>query len=102
MTFSIIGTGNIAWFFGNRLVSGRHTCTGVYGRNAKAAQELAEALMAEKSGAITDIKDGEADICFIAVSDVAIAKIATQLSFKDTMLVHTAGAVSLDIIKGAA
>ena len=23
MTFSIIGTGNIAWFFGNRLLTGR-------------------------------------------------------------------------------
>ena len=102
MTFSIIGTGNIAWFFGTRLVIGRHHCTGVYSRKATSAKELAEALMSDKYGAITDIKDGAADICFLAVSDTAIEQVAAQLSFKKTMLVHTAGAVSLDSIKGAA
>ena len=102
MTFSIIGTGNIAWFFGKRLVAGRHNCTGVYGRDPDAVKALTGALIANRSGAITDIKDGEADVCFLAVSDTAIDKVAAQLSFKHTMLVHTAGAVSLDIIKGAA
>ena len=102
MTFSIIGTGNIAWFFGTRLVTGRHHCTGVYSRNATSAKELAEALMSDKYGAISEIKDGAADICFLAVSDAAIEQVAAQLSFKKTMLVHTAGAVALDSIKGAA
>ena len=102
MTFSIIGTGNIAWFFGNRLVTGRHSCIGVYSRNTNAAKELAGALIANKHGAINDIKDGEADICFLAVSDIAIDKIASLLSFKNTMLVHTAGAVGIDSIIGSA
>ncbi len=102
MTFSIIGTGNIAWFLGKRLVTERHHCTGVYSRNINAAKELAEALMSDRCGAITDIKDGESDICFLAVSDNAIDIVAAQLSFKNTMLVHTAGAVGLDSIGGAA
>ncbi len=102
MTFSIIGTGNIAWFFGQRLVTGRHHCTGVYSRNIQAAKELAEALMAQKHGAITKIEDGESDVCFLAVSDAAISQVAAQLSFSNTMLVHTAGAVALDSIQNAA
>ncbi|MFI5196360.1 MAG: Rossmann-like and DUF2520 domain-containing protein [Chitinophagales bacterium] len=102
MTFSIIGTGNIAWFFGNRLVTGRHHCTGVYARNKMAAKELAEALLSDKFGEPGEVRDGDADICFLAVSDVAIGQIAAKLSFKKTMLVHTAGAVGLESISSAA
>lgn len=102
MTFSIIGSGNIAWFFGNRLVAGRHHCTGVYSRNTEAARELAETLLADRHGSVMDITDGEADICFLAVSDAAIEKVAALLSFRQTMLVHTAGAVDLESIKLAA
>jgi len=102
MTFSIIGTGNIAWFFGNRLVTGRHHCTGVYARDQAAARELAEALLSDKYGDISAINDEDADICILAVSDVAIREIASKLSFKNTMLIHTAGAVDLDSIKSAA
>jgi len=74
----------------------------LYSRNTGAAKELAEALIADRFGAITDIRDGAADICFLAVSDSAIAEVAKQLSFKNTMLVHTAGAVGIDSIKDAA
>ena len=102
MTFSIIGTGNIAWFFGNRLVTGRHHCTGVYARNRVAAKELSEALLSDRYGEIAEIRDGDADICCLAVSDAAIVPIATKLSFKKTMLIHTAGAVDLESIKTAA
>jgi predicted short-subunit dehydrogenase-like oxidoreductase (DUF2520 family) len=102
MTFSIIGSGNIAWFFGNRIVAGRHHCAGVYARNKDAAQTLAEALLSDKHGDIDDIEDGDADICFLAVSDSAIGKVAAELSFKKTVLVHTAGALGLDAIKSAA
>jgi len=101
MTFSIIGTGNIAWFFGKRLMAGGHQCAGVYGRNQDAVALLAETLLSDVRGNISDIKDGDTDICFIAVSDIAIGKVAAQLSFKSTVLVHTAGSVSLDMIKSA-
>ncbi len=102
MTFSIIGTGNIAWFFGTRLVTGRHNCRGVYSRNEEAARKMAETLLSEKYGAISDIKDGEADVCFLAVADNAISEVAAKLNFKNTILVHTAGSVSIDAICKAA
>ena len=98
MTFNIVGTGNIAWFFGKRLMSGGHQCTGVFGRNVEAAKELADTLLSDVYGSIADVKDRDSDICFLAVSDIAIGKVASQLSFKQTVLVHTAGSVSLDAI----
>jgi predicted short-subunit dehydrogenase-like oxidoreductase (DUF2520 family) len=102
MTFSIIGTGNIAWFFGTRLVTSRHNCRGVYSRNEAAAKSMAEALLSDKYGTIGDIKDGEADVCFLAISDNAIAEVAAKLAFKNTILVHTAGSVSIDVLDKAA
>lgn len=102
MNFSIIGTGNIAWFFGSRLVSGRHQCTGVYARNTEAARNLAEALLCDNYDQISEIRDGDADVCFLAVSDKAIRDIAATISFKKTVLIHTAGSVDIESIKTAA
>jgi predicted short-subunit dehydrogenase-like oxidoreductase (DUF2520 family) len=102
MTFSIIGTGNIAWFLGNRLVTARHRCTGVYSRKKSAAKTLGEALLSDTYGLISDIKDGEADVCFLAISDTAINQVAAQLSFSQTVIIHTAGAVDINELKTAA
>ncbi len=102
MTFSIIGSGNIAWFFGKRLAASGHQCKGVYGRNSQTVKELADALLAPKNGEVTDIRDEDADVCFLAVSDTAVETVAAKLAFKKTVLVHMAGALPLDIIKKAA
>ncbi|MCW3120930.1 MAG: hypothetical protein JWQ38_422 [Flavipsychrobacter sp.] len=102
MKFSIIGTGNIASFIGTRLVTARHKCMGVYSRDTEKAGAFAETLLCDKYGAITEVEDGSADVCFLAVSDAAISEVAAQLSFKQTILVHTAGAVTIDTIQNAA
>jgi predicted short-subunit dehydrogenase-like oxidoreductase (DUF2520 family) len=102
MTFSIIGTGNIAWFFGSRFVAAQHHCTGVFGRDKAETKKLAERLLADKYGAIESIEDGLCDICFLAISDSSLGDTAACLAFKKTVLVHTAGAVSLDVIKAGA
>ncbi len=102
MTFTIIGTGNIAWLFSSRIVAAGHKCKGVFGRDTNAVKKLAESLLVDKYGSISDANDVKADVCFLAVSDGAIAEVAAQLSFDKTVLVHTAGAMSIDIIQGAA
>ncbi len=102
MTFTIIGTGNIAWFFGKRISAAGHSCIGVYGRNEAHTRELADALLSKKSGPIEEVADDEADVCFLAVADNAIAEVAKQLSFKKTVLIHIAGALPLNIISESA
>jgi predicted short-subunit dehydrogenase-like oxidoreductase (DUF2520 family) len=102
MTFHIIGTGNIAWFFGKRLMAGGHICKGVFGRNVDAAKDLADTLLSDIYGTIGDLKEGGADFCFIAVSDIAIGKVAAQISFKNTLLIHTAGSVAIEAIMPSA
>jgi len=102
MKFSIIGTGNMAWFLGKRITAAGHKCMGVYGRNKEAADELADNLLAANAGTINDLRDGEADVCFLAVSDNGIEDAAWHLSFKETVLVHCAGARDIDLIARAA
>jgi len=102
MTFTIIGTGNIAWFIGNRLVAARHFCKGVFGRNEAEVLRLSEALLCNCHGDLSLARETEADVCFIAVSDDAIPEVAAQLSYKKTVLVHTAGAVEIDVLSASA
>lgn len=102
MTFTIIGTGNMAWFIGNRLVAARHLCKGVFGRTEASVQKLAEALLCSKYGNLALAKETEADVCFIAISDDAIVEVVKKFAYKKTVLVHTAGAISLDVLKDAA
>lgn len=102
MTFTIIGTGNMAWFIGSRLVAARHLCKGVFGRNAESVKLLAETLLCDKFGDLKAAKETEADVCFMAVTDSAVPIVASQLAYKRTVLVHTAGAVQLEAISKAA
>jgi predicted short-subunit dehydrogenase-like oxidoreductase (DUF2520 family) len=102
MTFTIIGTGNMAWFIGNRLVAARHHCNGVFGRNDAAVHQLAEALLCSKFGNLKAARETEADVCFLAVADGAVEEVASKLAFNKTVLVHTSGAVSLGAISKAA
>jgi predicted short-subunit dehydrogenase-like oxidoreductase (DUF2520 family) len=98
MTFNIIGTGNMAWFLAGKLAAAGHICLGIYGRNSAAAQTLADTLHCHAYNTFDNIK--EADACIIAVSDHVIDSIATQLSFKETVVLHTAGAVNANILSG--
>ncbi len=40
----------------------------------------------------------EADLCIIAVSDDAIATVSEQIPYKNKLVVHTSGAISLEIL----
>ncbi|MEZ5016020.1 MAG: DUF2520 domain-containing protein [Flavipsychrobacter sp.] len=101
MNFNIIGTGNIAWFFAERLTQAGHQCIGVYGRNKNNAKQLTDSINSSIIENISDIDDS-ADCCFLAVSDNAIKDIAHQLSFQHTILVHTAGSVKREVLTSAA
>jgi predicted short-subunit dehydrogenase-like oxidoreductase (DUF2520 family) len=101
MTFDIIGTGNTAWFMGTRLVAAGHTCMGVYGRNVERAAQLADALTTKVYPELTSIPD-TSDCCIIAISDYAINEVVAQLYFNRTTLIHTAGAVGIDVLSRSA
>lgn len=101
MKYQIIGTGNTAWFLAKRLSLAGHKCVRLYGRNITKAKALADSINTKATDKLSDIQD-DCDCCFIAISDHAIAEIAKQLSFTNTVLIHTAGAVDRSILSEAA
>ncbi|MES2478785.1 MAG: Rossmann-like and DUF2520 domain-containing protein [Bacteroidota bacterium] len=98
MTFSIIGTGNMAYFLAEELSAAGHKFIGIWGRNTLAANKIAIQYPTLVYSSLQDIKDEEEHYCFIAIKDTAIAEIAAQLNFKHTTLIHTAGASPLQLL----
>jgi len=98
MTYTIIGTGNMAWFLTQRLHAAGCRCMGVYGRDKTEAMALSEAVSAPLIHQLQHIREGMADCCIIAVTDTAIAEVASKLPLSETVIIHTAGSVPLDAI----
>ena len=100
MEIVIIGTGNTAAVLGRKLKAAGHTILQVFGRNAKAASELAYELDTESTN-YWSVVNRDADLYLLAVSDGAVEEVFKELQITDKPIVHTAGAVSKNILKGA-
>ncbi|OQP68447.1 Rossmann-like and DUF2520 domain-containing protein [Niastella populi] len=100
MRVVIIGTGNVATILGKRFLAAEHEIVQVCGRNALHAEDLADTLSAVST---TDLKhiDQSADLYVLAVSDNAVAAVAAELQLNNKLIVHTAGAVSKDVLSAA-
>lgn len=100
MKVVIIGTGNTATVLGKLIKQSAHSIIQVCGRTAEATRLLAESLDAAYVTSMKEI-DPDGDLYLLAVSDNALATIAGQFSFSSKLLVHTAGSVSIDVLKNA-
>jgi predicted short-subunit dehydrogenase-like oxidoreductase (DUF2520 family) len=100
MQVTIIGSGNIATVLGSILVKKEHTIHQVWSRHYNHAVALAKELAATPVPHLAAL-DANADLYLLAVTDDAIATVAGQLSLGDKLLVHTAGSVSKEVLKGA-
>ena len=97
MRIVIIGTGNVATILGKRFLAADHEIVQVCGRNPLHAEELADTLA---SSFTTDLKQlaPDADLYVVAVTDTAVSGIAANLRLNNKLVVHTAGAVSKDVL----
>ena len=91
----LIGSGNVAHhlieaFAKSKIVE----VTQVFSRQKESVSPLFD------SNKITDDYNNlaKADLYIIAVSDDAIATVSSQLAFKNRLVVHTSGSVSLDVL----
>lgn len=99
MKVVIIGTGNAATILGKKIQEAGHEIIQVIGRNFEKANHLASQL---HTGSAYNVRyiNLWADIYIIAVSDTAIPAVALQLKLGDKIVVHTAAAVSKDVLAG--
>lgn len=99
MKVVIIGSGKVAVFFAKKLSSGGAEIVQVFGRRLEAITGFAASVNA---GPISnfDQLDKTADLYLIAVSDDAIAEVASQMPPVNGIVVHTSGAKPLSILNG--
>jgi predicted short-subunit dehydrogenase-like oxidoreductase (DUF2520 family) len=97
MDIVIIGTGNTATILGRKLKEAGHSIVQVYGRNAKAASELAYELDTESTN-YWAVVTRTADLYVLAVSDIAVTEIVKELQLPDKIIVHTAASVSKNVL----
>ena len=97
MKIALIGAGNVATCLGPRLKEAGHEITAVYSRTAESARVLADRLGAKYT---TDLEAVPAsDAAIVMLKDDALKELAPAISdsLNDTLLLHTAGSVSMDI-----
>ena len=99
MKVVIIGTGNVATVLGKRIQEAGHEIIQVIGRHFEKVNSLATQL---HTGSAYNVRyiNLWADIYIIAVSDTAISTVASQLKLNNKIVVHTAAAVSKDVLAG--
>lgn len=98
MKVALVGTGNIAHVLGRLIQSKGHNIVHVAGRNLAHVQELSSLFQCGHS----DIKGASsvsADIFIIAVSDYALMEVCHTLHVNPALVLHTAGAESIHVLK---
>ena len=103
MDIVIIGSGNLATQLGLAMKDAGQNILQVFSKTEEHARELAEKIGCRYTADIDRI-DENADVYIISVKDDAISGIAERVcnKAKNAALVHTAGSISMDVLKGKA
>ncbi|MCB0807529.1 MAG: DUF2520 domain-containing protein [Bacteroidales bacterium] len=96
----ILGAGNVATHLSKAFAGSGFQILQIYNRSIEPAKKLAKTTGSDFTDKIENITD-EADLYVIATSDNAIEEIAMNLNKFQSMVVHTSGSVSMDILKPA-
>jgi predicted short-subunit dehydrogenase-like oxidoreductase (DUF2520 family) len=96
MKISILGAGNVATQLALAFKKAGHEIVQVYNRSDDAGLELAKTVGASFTSDLTDLR--QADILMVAVKDDAIPEVAAALHESDTVVAHTSGTRSKEIL----
>ncbi len=100
---TIIGAGNVAWHLGPALENAGYPVKEIYSRDKGDASQLIRRLYAANSADSLDFSESPSKVFILAVSDNAIERIAQEIVLPDeAILVHTSGAISMDVLAFAA
>jgi predicted short-subunit dehydrogenase-like oxidoreductase (DUF2520 family) len=100
MKVVIVGTGNVATVLGQRILEVGNEIAQVVGRTEEKAAALASALRCTYSTNYANI-DISADLYIISVADNVIKDVAEKLLLGNRLVVHTAAAVSKDVLSNS-
>ena len=100
MNIVLIGSGNVATVLGRKSQAAGHRIIQVYNRNADHANVLATRLGTTSTSYISSIEK-KADLMIIALRDEAVSNLVQEIGEVRSVLVHTAGALSIDEVRGS-
>ena len=98
MKLVMVGSGNTATVLCVALNKAGHKIVQVVSRNAENARKLAEIYNASYAD-LTQPQFAQADIYILALHDAALDHLERYPALKNKLLVHTAGAVSIDVLR---
>lgn len=101
MKVLIIGSGNVATVLGRLIKNAGHKIIQVISRNSDTVEVLANELECKFTSDFKQI-DTTADLYIVAMSDAALNGLHETISLGNKIIVHTAGAVSKDVLKDVA
>jgi predicted short-subunit dehydrogenase-like oxidoreductase (DUF2520 family) len=98
MDIVLVGSGNTATVLGRKSKAAGHRIVQVYSRNGNHANLLANRLGATSTTYISTV-ERNADLMIIAIRDEALSSFARDLVHVHSVVAHTAGAASIDLIR---
>jgi predicted short-subunit dehydrogenase-like oxidoreductase (DUF2520 family) len=98
MRIVIIGAGNVATVLGRAIKKAGHEIIQVISRKQETAQVLADELGCSASSDFSEV-DKTAHLFLVAMSDAALNELKEKFNVGDKIIVHTAGSVSLEVLK---
>ncbi len=98
MKVVIIGSGNVATILGKLMIQHNINIVQIISRNIEHAKKLAEELNTNYTD-INGLVDDTADLYLLAISDASLTESLLYLNIHDKPVIHTAGAVSKDVLK---
>ena len=97
MRIVLFGTGNMATRLGMALRAKNAEIVQVYGRSGSDATLLAEKIGCSPTSSLKEINT-TADLFILAVSDEALTEIASNIPVGNSLIVHTAGSINMDVL----
>jgi predicted short-subunit dehydrogenase-like oxidoreductase (DUF2520 family) len=100
MNIVLIGSGNVATVLGRKSLAAGHRIVQVYNHNADHANLLAIRLGTTSTSYISSI-ERKADLMIVALRDEAVPNLVKEIGEVRSILVHTAGALSINEVRGS-
>lgn len=98
MKIVIVGTGNIATFFAQKLIEAQHEIVQVISATLEHAKDFANVYKCDFTDDIRQIYK-DADAYIFAVKDDVLIQFSHEIILQNKLVIHTAGSVSLAQIK---
>lgn len=98
MKVVILGAGNVASHLMRALLDSTVHVAQIYNRTLEKAEAIAKPYNLAYTDKISEIE--KADLYIISTSDEAVEEVSYHIPFKDVLVVHTAGSLGVDALKG--